>query len=141
VSLMRQQGLGGDIVNIVSKNGLVAGAKNVAYGTAKAAQMHMSRLMAAELAEDKIRVNVVNPDAVIENSNIWEGGWAENRAKAYGIEVKDLPQYYANRTLLKESVKTSDIADAAFAFVGGLLTKTTGNMLNVDGGLAAAFPR
>ena len=141
VDLMRQQGLGGDIVNVVSKNALVAGPKNVAYGTAKAAQLHMSRLMAAELAEDKIRVNVVNPDAVIENSNIWEGGWAENRAKAYGIDVKDLPQYYANRTLLKESVKVSDIADAAFAFVGGLLTKSTGNMLNVDGGLAAAFPR
>jgi NAD(P)-dependent dehydrogenase (short-subunit alcohol dehydrogenase family) len=141
VTLMKQQGLGGDIVNIVSKNALVAGPKNVAYGTAKAAQLHMSRLMAAELAEDKIRVNVVNPDAVIENSNIWEGGWAENRAKAYGIEVADLPQYYANRTLLKESVKVSDIADAAFAFVGGLLNKSTGNMLNVDGGLAAAFPR
>ncbi len=141
VTLMKLQGLGGDVINIVSKNALVAGPKNVAYGTAKAAQLHMSRLMAAELAEDKIRVNVVNPDAVIENSNIWEGGWAENRAKAYGIEVKDLPQFYADRTLLKESVKVSDIADAAFAFVGGLLGKTTGNMLNVDGGLPAAFPR
>jgi len=97
--------------------------------------------MAAELAENKIRVNVINPDAVIENSNIWEGGWAENRAKDYGIEVKDLPQFYADRTLLKESVKVSDIADAAFVFVSGLLSKTTGNMLNVDGGLSAAFPR
>ncbi len=141
VKIMREQGLGGDIVNIVSKNALVAGPKNVAYGTAKAAQLHMSRLMAAELADYKIKVNVVNPDAVIENSNIWEGGWAENRAKAYGIEVKDLPQYYANRTLLKESVKVSDIADAAFVLVSGLLDKTTGNMINVDGGLAAAFPR
>jgi rhamnulose-1-phosphate aldolase/alcohol dehydrogenase len=141
VKVLKQQGLGGDIINIVSKNALVAGPKNVAYGTAKAAQLHMSRLMAAELGEDKIRVNVVNPDAVIENSNIWEGGWAENRAKAYGIEVKDLPAYYANRTLLKEAVKTSDIADAAFAFVSGMFDKTTGNMINVDGGLAAAFPR
>lgn len=141
VKIMKEQALGGDIINIVSKNALVAGPKNVAYGTAKAAQLHMSRLMAAELADDKIKVNVVNPDAVIENSNIWEGGWAENRAKAYGIEVKDLPQYYANRTLLKESVKVSDIADAAFVLVSGLLDKTTGNMINVDGGLAAAFPR
>jgi NAD(P)-dependent dehydrogenase (short-subunit alcohol dehydrogenase family) len=99
VDLMRQQGLGGDIVNVVSKNALVAGPKNVAYGTAKAAQLHMSRLMAAELAEDKIRVNVVNPDAVIENSNIWEGGWAENRAKAYGIDVKDLPHQGSGRGL------------------------------------------
>ena len=141
VDVMRRQGLGGDIINVVSKNALVAGPKNVAYGTVKAAQLHMSRLMAAELAENKIRVNVINPDAVIENSNIWEGGWAENRAKAYGIEVKDLPQFYADRTLLKESVKVSDIADAAFVFVSGLLSKTTGNMLNVDGGLSAAFPR
>lgn len=141
VDLMRLQRLGGDIINVVSKNALVAGPKNVAYGTVKAAQLHMSRLMAAELAENKIRVNVINPDAVIENSNIWEGGWAENRAKAYGIEVKDLPQFYADRTLLKESVKVSDIADAAFVFVSGLLSKTTGNMLNVDGGLSAAFPR
>lgn len=141
VKIMKEQALGGDIVNIVSKNALVAGPKNVAYGTTKAAQLHMSRLMAAELADYKIKVNVVNPDAVIENSNIWEGGWAENRAKAYGIEVKDLPQYYANRTLLKESVKVSDIADAAFVLVSGLLDKTTGNMINVDGGLAAAFPR
>jgi rhamnulose-1-phosphate aldolase/alcohol dehydrogenase len=141
VKIMKEQGLGGAIVNIVSKNALVAGPKNVAYGTAKAAQLHMSRLMAAELAEDKIKVNVINPDAVIENSNIWEGGWAENRAKAYGVELKDLPDYYANRTLLKESVKTSDIADAAFVFVSGMLSKSTGNMLNVDGGLAAAFPR
>ncbi|EAZ80449.1 bifunctional rhamnulose-1-phosphate aldolase/short-chain dehydrogenase [Algoriphagus machipongonensis] len=141
VSILKQQAFGGDILNIVSKNALVAGPKNVAYGTAKAAQLHMSRLMAAELGPEKIRVNVVNPDAVIENSNIWEGGWAENRAKAYGIEVKELPAYYANRTLLKESVKTSDIADAAFAFVSGMLDKTTGNMLNVDGGLAPAFPR
>lgn len=141
VRILKLQGHGGDIVNIASKNGLVAGPKNVAYGTSKAAQLHMSRLMAAELAEDKIKVNVVNPDAVIENSNIWEGGWAENRAKAYGIEVNELPQFYANRTLLKESVRTSDIADAAFVFVGGMLSKSTGNMINVDGGLAAAFPR
>ncbi|WP_288369715.1 bifunctional aldolase/short-chain dehydrogenase [uncultured Algoriphagus sp.] len=141
VEVMKMQGMGGDIVNIASKNALVAGPKNVAYGSMKANQLHMSRLMAAELAEGKIRVNVVNPDAVIENSNIWEGGWAENRAKAYGIDVKDLPNYYANRTLLKESVKVEDIANAVLAFVNGMLKKSTGNMLNVDGGLAAAFPR
>ncbi|WP_439473562.1 bifunctional aldolase/short-chain dehydrogenase [Algoriphagus formosus] len=141
IEVMKMQGMGGDIVNIASKNALVAGPKNVAYGSMKANQLHMSRLMAAELAEDKIRVNVVNPDAVIENSNIWEGGWAENRAKAYGIDVKDLPNYYANRTLLKESVKVEDIANAVLAFVNGMLKKSTGNMLNVDGGLAAAFPR
>ncbi|MCK5776509.1 MAG: bifunctional rhamnulose-1-phosphate aldolase/short-chain dehydrogenase, partial [Bacteroidales bacterium] len=86
-AVMRQQKLGGNIINIASKNGLVSGPNNVAYGTAKAAQLHMSRLMAAELGADKIRVNVVNPDAVIVGSKIWEGKWAEGRAKAYGISV------------------------------------------------------
>lgn len=141
VAIMRQQGLGGDVVNIVSKNALVSGPNNVAYGTAKAAQLHMSRLLAAELGKDKIRVNVVNPDAVIQGSNIWAGGWAEGRAKAYGISVDELPAYYAKRTLLDETILPEDIANGVFAFVGGLLPKSTGNVLNVDGGVAAAFVR
>ena len=138
---MRAMDLGGDIVNIASKNGLVSGPNNVGYGTAKAAQIHMSRLMAAEFGPDKIRVNVVNPDAVIGGSKIWEGGWAAGRAKAYGIDVKDLPKHYAKRTLLNEIIEAEDIANGAFAFVGGLLSKSTGNILNVDGGIAGAFPR
>jgi rhamnulose-1-phosphate aldolase/alcohol dehydrogenase len=141
VSILRTQGLGGDIVNIVSKNALVSGPNNVGYGTAKAAQIHMSRLLAAELGPDKIRVNVVNPDAVIEGSKIWEGKWAEGRAKAYGVTVEELPAYYAKRTLLNEIISTKDIANGVFAFVGGLLGKSTGNILNVDGGVAAAFVR
>ena len=141
VAVMRKQGLGGDIINIVSKNAFVAGPNNVAYGSAKAAQAHLSRLMAAELGADKIRVNMVNPDAVIADSNIWSGGWAEGRAKAYGITVEELPAYYAKRTLLNESILPEDIANACFAFVGGLLQKSTGNTLNVDGGVAAAFLR
>jgi rhamnulose-1-phosphate aldolase/alcohol dehydrogenase len=141
VKVMRMQGLGGDIVNIVSKNALVSGPKNVAYGTAKAAQLHMSRLLAAELGPDKIRVNVVNPDAVIEGSNIWAGGWAEGRAKAYGVSLEELPNYYAGRTLLNESISPQDIANAVFLLVGGLMRKSTGNVLNVDGGLAQAFVR
>lgn len=141
VAVMRKQGMGGDIINIVSKNAFVAGPNNVAYGSAKAAQAHMSRLMAAELGADKIRVNMVNPDAVISDSNIWSGGWAEGRAKAYGITVEELPAYYAKRTLLNESILPEDIANACFAFVGGLLQKSTGNTLNVDGGVAAAFLR
>ena len=138
---MRQQALDGDIVNIVSKNALVSGPNNSAYGTAKAAQLHMSRLMAAELGADKIRVNVINPDAVIQGSNIWAGGWANGRAEAYGITVEELPGYYAKRTLLNEAILPVDIANAVFAFVGGLLSKSTGNVLNVDGGVAAAFVR
>ena len=141
VKLMKAQGVGGDIVNIVSKNALVSGPNNVGYGTAKAAQLHMSRLNAAELGAHKIRVNVVNPDAVISDSNIWAGGWAEGRAKAYGVKVEELPAFYAKRTLLNEVILPEDIANASFVLVGGLLSKSTGNVLNVDGGVAMAFVR
>jgi len=141
LQIMRQQAMDGDIVNIVSKNALVSGPNNTAYGTAKAAQLHMSRLMAAEVGADKIRVNVVNPDAVIQGSNIWEGGWAKGRAVAYGISVEELPAYYAKRTLLNETILPADIANAVFVLVGGYLSKSTGNVINVDGGVAAAFVR
>jgi rhamnulose-1-phosphate aldolase/alcohol dehydrogenase len=141
VEVMRKQDFGGDIVNIVSKNAVVAGPNNPGYGSAKAAQAHLTRLMAAELGADKIRVNTVNPDAVISDSNIWSGGWAEGRAKAYGITVAELPAYYAKRTLLNEIILPDDIANACFAFVGGLLGKSTGNALNVDGGVAMGFYR
>jgi rhamnulose-1-phosphate aldolase/alcohol dehydrogenase len=141
VAVMKKQDIGGDIINIVSKNALVSGPNNAGYGSAKAAQLHLSRLNAAELGADKIRVNVVNPDAVISDSNIWAGGWAEGRAKAYGITVAELPAYYANRTLLNEIILPDDIANACFALTGGLLSKSTGNMINVDGGVAAAFAR
>jgi rhamnulose-1-phosphate aldolase/alcohol dehydrogenase len=141
VEVLRKQGTGGDVLNIVSKNALVSGPNNAGYGSAKAAQLHLSRLNAAELGKDKIRVNVVNPDAVISGSNIWSGGWAEGRAKAYGVTIEELPAYYAGRTLLNEIILPEDIANACFAFVGGLLSKSTGNVLNVDGGVATAFVR
>jgi rhamnulose-1-phosphate aldolase/alcohol dehydrogenase len=140
VKVMRSQGMGGDFIAIASKNGLVSGANNVAYGTAKAAQQHMSRLLAAELGADNIKVNVVNPDGVIVGSKIWEGAWAEGRAKAYGIEVEDLPAHYAKRNLLNEIILPSDIANAVFALVS-ILDKSTGNMINVDGGMGSAFVR
>lgn len=139
--VLKAQNVGGDIVNIVSKNALVSGPNNAGYGSAKAAQLHLSRLNAAELGAARIRVNVVNPDAVISDSNIWAGGWAEGRAKAYGITVEELPAYYAKRTLLNEIILPDDIANACFAFVGGNLNKSTGNVLNVDGGVAMAFVR
>ena len=141
IEIMRQQNFGGDIVNVVSKNSIVAGPNNAGYGSAKAAQAHLTRLLAAELGPDKIRVNTVNPDAVISDSNIWSGGWAEGRAKAYGISIDELPAYYAKRTLLNETILPEDIANACFLFVGGLLNKSTGNTINVDGGVAAAFLR
>jgi NAD(P)-dependent dehydrogenase (short-subunit alcohol dehydrogenase family) len=139
--IMRKQGFGGDVLNIVSKNALVSGPNNAAYGSAKAAQLHLSRLNAAELGKDRIRVNTVNPDAVISDSKIWAGAWAEGRAKAYGVKVEELPAYYASRTLLNEIIVPEDIANACFVFVGGLLNKATGNVLNVDGGVAMAFVR
>jgi NAD(P)-dependent dehydrogenase (short-subunit alcohol dehydrogenase family) len=141
VSIMRKQGVGGDIINIVSKNALVSGPNNAGYGSAKAAQLHLTRLNAAELGADKIRVNTVNPDAVIADSKIWEGDWAQGRAKAYGIKVEELPAFYAKRTLLNEVILPIDIANACFALTGGLLNKSTGNVINVDGGVANAFVR
>lgn len=141
VIVMKKQAIGGDIVNIVSKNALVSGPNNAAYGSAKAAQLHLSRLNAAELGVSGIRVNVVNPDAVISDSNIWAGGWAEGRAKAYGVAVSELPAYYAKRTLLNEVILPEDIANACFVLVGGQMNKSTGNVLNVDGGVAMAFVR
>lgn len=140
VTIMRQQDLGGDFISIASKNGLVSGPNNVAYGTSKAAQQHMARLLAAELGGDKIRVNTVNPDGVIVGSKIWEGDWAEGRAKAYGITVEELPAHYAKRNLLNEIIYPEDIANGVFALVG-ILDKTTGNIINVDGGMANAFVR
>ncbi|PQV48849.1 rhamnulose-1-phosphate aldolase/alcohol dehydrogenase [Jejuia pallidilutea] len=140
VAIMRKQNLGGDFISIASKNGLVSGPNNVAYGTAKASQQHMVRLLAAELGKNKIRVNTVNPDGVIVGSKIWEGAWAEGRAKAYGITVEELPAHYAKRNLLNEIIYPSDIANAVFSLVG-LLDKTTGNIINVDGGMANAFVR
>ncbi|MCO5236099.1 MAG: bifunctional aldolase/short-chain dehydrogenase [Chitinophagaceae bacterium] len=141
VDMMRKQNMGGDVINIVSKNALVSGPNNAGYGSAKAAQLHLSRLNAAELGKDHIRVNVVNPDAVISDSKIWAGAWAEGRAKAYGVKVEELPAFYAKRTLLNQIILPEDIANACFAFVGGLLDKSTGNVLNVDGGVAMAFVR
>lgn len=138
--IMRKQNFGGDIVSIASKNGVVAGPNNVGYGTAKAAQQHMVRLLAAELGPEKIRVNTVNPDGVIVGSKIWEGTWAEGRAKAYGITVEELPAYYAKRNLMNEIILPEDIANGVFAAVA-ILKKSTGNTINVDGGVANAFLR
>ncbi|MDF2433789.1 MAG: hypothetical protein JWP44_3420 [Mucilaginibacter sp.] len=139
--IMRKQDIGGDVLNIVSKNALVSGPNNAGYGSAKAAQLHLSRLNAAELGKDNIRVNVVNPDAVISDSKIWAGDWAAGRAKAYGVTIEELPAYYAKRTLLNEVILPEDIANACMVFVSGMLNKSTGNILNVDGGVAAAFVR
>jgi rhamnulose-1-phosphate aldolase/alcohol dehydrogenase len=141
VRVLREQGTGGSIVYVVSKNALAAGPNNVAYGTAKAAQLHQMRLVATEAGEFGIRVNAVNPDAVIQGSSIWEGGWAEGRAKAYGVPIEKLGEFYAQRTLLKREITPADVAAAVFAVASDLFSKTTGAVIPVDGGVTTAFPR
>jgi NAD(P)-dependent dehydrogenase (short-subunit alcohol dehydrogenase family) len=139
--VMRAQGMGGDIVYISSKNGVFAGPNNVAYGAAKADQAHQVRLLAAELGGDGIRVNGVNPDAVVQGSGIFAGGWGAQRAAVYGVDESKLGEFYAQRTLLKREVLPEHIADAVFVLTAGELSRTTGVHLPVDAGVAAAFLR
>ncbi|WP_367124411.1 bifunctional aldolase/short-chain dehydrogenase [Streptomyces phytohabitans] len=135
------QGMGGDIVYIASKNGVVAGPNNIAYGAAKADQSHQVRLLAAELGTYGVRVNGVNPDGVVRGSGIFAGGWGARRAAVYGVPEEELGAYYAGRTLLKREVLPEHVANAVFALTGGDLTHTTGAHLPVDAGVAAAFLR
>jgi rhamnulose-1-phosphate aldolase/alcohol dehydrogenase len=141
VRAMRAQGMGGDIVYICSKNSVVAGPANVAYGAAKADQAHQVRLLAAELGGDGIRVNGINPDGVVRGSGIFAGGWGAQRAAVYGVQEKDLGAYYAQRTLLKKEVLPEHVAAAVFALTGGDLAQTTGLHIPVDSGVAAGFLR
>jgi rhamnulose-1-phosphate aldolase/alcohol dehydrogenase len=138
---MIDQGMGGDIVYISSKNSVFAGPNNVAYGAAKADQAHQVRLLAAELGEHGIRVNGVNPDGVVRGSGIFASGWGANRAAVYGVPEEELGAYYAQRTILKREVLPEHIAAAVFALTGGELSLTTGLHVPVDGGVAAAFLR
>jgi rhamnulose-1-phosphate aldolase/alcohol dehydrogenase len=141
VKVMRAQGRGGDIVYVCSKNSLVAGPNNVAYGAAKANQAHQVRLLAAELGGDGIRVNGVNPDGVVRGSGIFAGGWGAERAEVYGVPESELGQYYAQRTLLKREVLPEHVAAAVFVLASGDLAQTTGLHIPVDSGVAAAFLR
>ena len=136
-----EQGAGGDIVYIASKNAVFAGPNNVAYGSVKAAQAHQVRLLAAELGPHRIRVNGVHPDAVVRGSGIFAGEWAQERADAYGVPVEELGRFYAERTLLKTEILPEHVAAAVAALVGGDLSVTTGTFIPVDGGIPAAFPR
>ncbi|TDE35773.1 bifunctional aldolase/short-chain dehydrogenase [Actinomadura sp. 6K520] len=139
--VMIDQGMGGDIVYISSKNGVFAGPNNVAYGATKADQAHQVRLLAAELGGHGIRVNGVNPDGVVRGSGIFAGGWGAERAAVYGVEEERLGEFYAQRTLLKREVLPEHVAAAVFALTGGDLTHTTGLHIPVDAGVAAAFLR
>jgi rhamnulose-1-phosphate aldolase/alcohol dehydrogenase len=139
--VMISQGLGGDIVYIASKNAVFAGPANVAYGAAKADQAHQVRLLAAELGEHGIRVNGINPDAVVRGSGIFASGWGAQRAAVYGVPEDQLGTYYAQRTLLKREILPGHVAAAVFALTSGELPVTTGLLIPVDGGVAAAFLR
>jgi rhamnulose-1-phosphate aldolase/alcohol dehydrogenase len=139
--IMIEQGLGGDIVYVASKNAVVAGPANLAYGAAKADQSHQVRLLAAELGPHGIRVNGVNPDGVVRGSGIFSGAWGRERAALHGVPEQELGAYYARRTLLGREVLPEHVANAVFALVGGELSHTTGLHIPVDGGIAAAFLR
>jgi rhamnulose-1-phosphate aldolase/alcohol dehydrogenase len=139
--VMKLQGMGGDIVYICSKNAVFAGPDNLAYGAAKADQAHQVRLLAAELGALGIRVNGINPDAVVRGSGIFAGGWGAERAAVYGVPADELGEFYAQRTLLKREVLPEHVAAAVYVLTAGDLALTTGLLIPVDGGIPAAFLR
>lgn len=139
--VLAAQGMGGDVVYIASKNGIVAGPNNVAYGAAKADQAHQVRLLATELGPIGVRVNGVNPDGVVQGSGIFSAGWGADRAKVYGVEEGELGKFYAGRTLLGQEVLPEHVAAAVFTLCSDDLARTTGMLVPVDGGLAMAFLR
>ena len=140
--VLREQGRGGSIVFVASKNSLVAGKNAAAYSSAKAAELHLARCLAEEGGADGIRVNTVNPDAVLQGSRIWDSSWREERAAAYGIEPGELEEHYRKRTTLRVNILPEDIAEAVLHFASPRRSgKSTGNVLNVDGGVPAAYPR
>jgi rhamnulose-1-phosphate aldolase/alcohol dehydrogenase len=139
--LFRAQKIGGNVVFVASKNGLAASPNAAAYCTAKAAEIHLARCLALEGAEAQIRVNVVNPDAVLRGSKIWTGEWKEQRAAAYKMSTDDLEEHYRSRSMLKRSVFPEDIAEAIYFFASDMSAKSTGNIINVDAGNAQSFTR
>ncbi|MEP9386156.1 bifunctional rhamnulose-1-phosphate aldolase/short-chain dehydrogenase [Mesorhizobium sp. KR9-304] len=139
--LFRAQEIGGNVVFVASKNGLAASPNAAAYCTAKAAEIHLARCLALEGAEAQIRVNVVNPDAVLRGSKIWTGEWKEQRAAAYKMSTDDLEEHYRSRSMLKRSVFPEDIAEAIYFFASEMSAKSTGNIINVDAGNAQSFTR
>ena len=141
-SVLRAQGRGGSLVVVASKNALVAGKNASAYSSAKAAELHLARCLAEEGGPAGIRVNTVNPDAVLQGSRIWDSSWREERAAAYGIEPDELEEHYRKRTVLGVNVLPEDVAEAVLHFASAARSgKSTGNVLNVDGGVSAAYPR
>ena len=139
--ILEAQGCGGSIVFVASKNALVAGANAAAYSSAKAASLHLARCLAEEGGPHGIRVNTVNPDAVIQGSSIWSSDWKAERASTYGVSEEELQTFYKGRTKLGVAVLPEDVAEAIAFFAGPRSNKSTGNVVNVDGGVTAAYPR
>ncbi|WP_080875923.1 bifunctional aldolase/short-chain dehydrogenase [Oceanobacillus timonensis] len=139
--LMKEQELGGSMVFVGSKNSVYAGKSAAAYSTAKAAEVHLARTVAADGGEHGIRVNSVLPDAVIRGSKIWDSNWKEERATSYGIEADELEEHYRKRTILNVNILPEDIAESIAFLSSSKAAKTTGCMVTVDGGVAAAFTR
>jgi rhamnulose-1-phosphate aldolase/alcohol dehydrogenase len=139
--MLKQQNIGGSIVFVGSKNGLAASPGASAYCTAKASEIHLARCLALEGASHGIRINVVNPDAVLRGSTIWSGDWLKERAEAYGKDTSELEEHYRQRSLLKLSVLPEDIAEAIYFFASGASAKSTGNIINVDAGNVQSFTR
>ncbi len=139
--LFKRQACGGAVVFIASKNALAASAGASAYCTAKASEVHLARCLALEGAGSGIRVNVVNPDAVLQGSKIWSGEWLQQRAKAYGKGIDEMQEHYLERSLLKRPVLPEDIAEATCFLVSDVSAKSTGNILNVDAGNVQSFTR
>ena len=139
--MLRAQQRGGSIVFVASKNGLVGGRNAAAYSSAKALEIHLARCLAEEGGGAGIRLNTVNPDAVLQGSGIWSSAWREERARTYGIEPEQLEEHYKARTTLKVNVYAEDIAEAVLFFASPRSAKSTGNIVNVDGGVAAAYAR
>ena len=140
--LLQAQGRWGNLVFIASKNAMVAGKNAAAYSTAKAAEAHLARCLAEEGGQYGIRVNTVNPDAVLAGSRIWDSTWRQERAATYGVAPDQLEEVYRKRTTLGVNILPEDVAEAVAFFASPTRSsKTTGNILNVDGGVAAAYPR
>jgi rhamnulose-1-phosphate aldolase/alcohol dehydrogenase len=139
--VFKRQEMGGNVVFIASKNGLAASPNASAYCTAKAAEIHLARCLALEGADHQIRVNTVNPDAVLRGSKIWTGEWREQRAAAYSMQPDELEEHYRKRSMLKRSVFPEDVAEAVYFLASDMSAKSTGNIINVDAGNAVSFTR
>lgn len=141
LSALRRQGMGGSIVYVASKNAFAPGAGFGGYSVSKAGMLQLMRIAALEGGSDGIRANAVNPDAVFDNSKLWAGGIREQRAAAHGVKPEDLEDFYASRNILKARVRSVDVANSVAFLLSDESSRTTGSVIAVDGGVAAAFPR